>query len=261
MQNLENGTSQTTMRLPVVPTFALSRPAPASRPGGVLASLLFHAAIILLLAYPATQFLRVRDPGDNPYSLSGGGGGGGGGSEAVAYISLPAMRPPPPLEEPFVAPVETPPVPVAPEPAAEDSVDHSTLALVDSSAQSGDGPQGAPGPGSGGGTGGGNGPGDGPGTGPGSGPGNGGSGSAQPRWRQAIMPPEHTPRELRGQTITILFSIRADGRVERVEFSPEIRDRDFANKFRERLLAYVFIPARSAAGVPIAAEYPISFRF
>jgi len=159
-------------------------------------------------------------------------------------------------------PVETPQVPVVPEPVPVDTVDHSTVASVDSSAQAGNGTQGAPAPGSGGGTGGGNGPGDGPGTGPGSGSGNGGAGSAQPpRWRQMIMPPEHTPRELRGKTITISFSIRADGRVERVEFSPEIRDRDFANKFRDRLLAYVFIPARSAAGVPIAAEYPISYTF
>ena len=250
------------MRPPAVPTFALSRPARASRPGGALASLLFHAAIILLLAYPATQFLRVRDPGDNPYFTSGGGGGGGGGSDALAYISLPAFRPSPPVEEPFVTPVETPQVPVVPEPVPVDTVDHPTLASVDSSAQAGDNTQGVPGPGSGGGTGGGNGPGDGPGTGPGSGPGNGGAGSAKgPQIRQLILVPENPPRELRGQTITINFSIRANGRVEQVEFSPEIRNRDYANKFRESLLAFIFVPARSAAGVPIAAEYPISVTF
>jgi hypothetical protein len=250
------------MRPPAVPTFALSRPARASRPGGALASLLFHALIILLLAYPATQFVRLRDPGDNPYSGSGGGGGGGGGSDALAYISLPAFRPPPPVEEPIVTPVETPPVPVVPEPAPVDSVDPSTLASVDSSAQAGNGTQGAPAPGSGGGTGGGTGPGDGPGTGPGSGPGSGGMGSEQPpRLRQVILPPENAPHELRGKTITINFSIRANGRVEQVEFSPQIRNRDYANKFRERLLAYAFVPARSAAGVPIAAEYPIEFQF
>jgi len=246
------------MRPPAVPTFALSRPTRASRPGGALASLLFHILIILLLAYPATQFVKVRDPGDNPYSGSGGGGGGGGGSDALAYISLPAFRPPPPLEEPIVTPVETPQVPVVPEPVPADSVDPSTVSSVDSSAQAGSGVQGVPGPGSGGGTGGGTGPGDGPGTGPGSGPGNGGSGTEQPpRLRQLVLAPENKPRELRGQTITINFSIRANGRVEQVEFSPEIRNRDYANKFRERLLDYIFTPAKSAAGVPIAAEYTI----
>ncbi len=75
------------------------------------------------------------------------------------------------------------------------------------------------------------------------------------------MPPENPPRDLKGQTVTINFSIRADGRVERVEFDPEIRNRDFANKFRERLLSYVFTPARDAAGAAIAAEYPIRFTF
>jgi len=250
------------MRPPAVPTFALSRPTRASRPGGALASLLFHILIILLLAYPATQFVKVRDPGDNPYSGSGGGGGGGGGSDALAYISLPAFRPPPPLEEPIVTPVETPQVPVVPEPVPADSVDPSAVASVDSLAQSGTGKPGDQGPGSGTGTGGGNGPGTGPGSGPGSGAGDGGNGTAQPpRWRQVLLPPEHTPRELRGQTITINFSIRANGRVDRVEFSPEIRNRDFANKFREKLLSYLFIPARSAAGEPIAAEYPMAFTF
>jgi hypothetical protein len=250
------------MRPPAAPTFALSRPARASRPGGALASLLFHVAIILLLAYPATQFLKVRDPGDNPYSQSGGGGGGGGGSDALAYISLPATRPPPPVEEPFVTPVETPQVPVAPEPAPVDTVDHSTVAQVDSAAQAGDGLQGAPSPGSGGGTGGGNGPGDGPGTGPGSGPGNGGSGGATaPQIKQFILTPPDPPRGLKGQTITVTFSVRADGRVDHVEFQPEIQNRDYANKFRESLLGFRFVPALSAAGVPIAGEYPISVCF
>jgi hypothetical protein len=73
--------------------------------------------------------------------------------------------------------------------------------------------------------------------------------------------PENTPRELRDSTITINFSIRANGRVEKVEFSPEIRNRDYANKLRERLLAYIFVPAKNAAGVPIAAEYPITVKF
>lgn len=251
------------MKPPAVPTFALSRSTRASRPGGALASLLFHGAIILFLAYPATRFLEVRDPGNNPYAESGGGGGGGGGSESVAYISLPALKAPPAVQEPVVLPVETPEVPTSPEPVPvrDTVVQHSELAAADTG-HTGTGSPGLLSPGSGGGTGGGQGPGNGPGSGPGSGPGNGGMGTQQPPvLRQFILAPDNVPGDLKGKTITIHFSIRPDGRVEQVEFSPEIRNRDYAKKFRERLLAYIFVPARSAAGNPIAAEYPIEFAF
>jgi len=117
--------------------------------------------------------------------------------------------------------------------------------------------------GSGGGRGGGNGPGTGPGSGPGSGLGNGGGSGflREPSPKQLILPEEHAPRDLRGRTIRITFWIKADGNVERVEFTPEINNREYADKFRDRLLHYVFTPARSASGEAIAVQYPMEFTF
>lgn len=176
------------------------------------------------------------------------------------------------MEEAVAPPEDTPdvPVPPEPEPVRDTVAEQSEVAMADSQAAPRDSSAGAPGqaapgtgPGTGGGSGGGEGGGTGTGTGPGSGPGSGGQlGLAQPpRWRQTILPPENRPRDLRGKTITITFWIKADGRVERVEFDPEIRDRDYANKFRERLLAFVFVPARSASGAAVAARYPMEFTF
>jgi hypothetical protein len=75
------------------------------------------------------------------------------------------------------------------------------------------------------------------------------------------MTPENKPKELRGQTVRAMFWIRDDGRVDRVEFEPEIRNRDYANKLRERLLDYTFTPARSSSGAAIAVQYPIDITF
>jgi hypothetical protein len=161
-----------------------------------------------------------------------------------------------------VPPVETPEVPAVSDPVpVQDSVraDTQTVAMNEGA---------SPGTGTGSsGTGNGNGTGEGNGTGPGSGPGTGpGAGGGvslarPPYWTQAILPPENHPRELRGKTIEIMFWIKADGRVERVEFNPDIENRGFATKFRERLLDFVFSPARSATGAAIAVQYPISITF
>ena len=58
-----------------------------------------------------------------------------------------------------------------------------------------------------------------------------------------------------------MFWIKADGRVDRVEFTPEIRNREYANKLRERLLDFTFTPTRAASGVAIAVQYPIEITF
>jgi protein TonB len=226
-------------------------------------ALILHALVILAILWPATHFLTINDPGNPFLAPGGGGGGGGGGGESVAYISLPAFTPPPPAAEVVeVPPVETPEVPVVPEPApvqdtvrADTQVVAMTLGAAPGTGTGSTGTGSGVGPGTGGGTG--------SGTGPGSGPGGGGGVSLarNPYWTQAIMPPENPPRELRGKTISIRFSIKADGRVERVEFNPEIENRGFANKFRDRLLQYVFSPARSATGEPIAVLYSIDFSF
>lgn len=229
----------------------------------MVASLFLHALFIAAILWPATQFLAINDPGNPFLPPGGGGGGGGGGGESVAYISLPAFTPPPMAAEVVEVPeVETPEVPPVVEPVpVQDSIraDTQTVAMnVGATPGTGTGSTGT-----GNGTGTGDGTGNGPGSGPGTGPGAGGGVSLarNPYWTQAILPPENPPRELRGKTIEIMFWIKADGRVERVEFNPDIENRGFAAKFRERLLDFVFSPARSATGAAIAVQYPISITF
>jgi hypothetical protein len=159
-----------------------------------------------------------------------------------------------------VPPVETPVVPEVAEPAPVDSVVDSQVVALGSDSGAGKG-NGSSGQGSG--TGGTNGNGNGPGSGPGSGPGNGGTAgfAQQPRPKQLVITPENKPKELRGQTIRVMFWIQEDGRVERVEFDPEIRNREYANKLRERLLDDTLPPARSASGEAIAVQFPIDITF
>ena len=76
-----------------------------------------------------------------------------------------------------------------------------------------------------------------------------------------IIVPENRPRELRNQTVRAMFSIDTTGKVQQVFFTPDIQNRDYAEKLRETLLAYRFTPARSATGEAIAVQYPIDITF
>ena len=87
------------------------------------------------------------------------------------------------------------------------------------------------------------------------------------RRRRTIRPPElrglalpfgKPPKELRGKTITVLFSITTDGRVDHFETQPEITDRGFYKKFSEVVMGYRFKPARGPDGQPVAVVFPIS---
>ena len=227
-------------------------------------SVLLHTLLIAAILWPATHFLTTEDPGNPFLAPGGGGGGGGGGGETVAYISLPAFTPPPPVveEEVEVPPVETLEVPEVPEPEpVQDTVVVDTQVVATASGTSPG--AGTGGTGEGGGQGGQSGTGTGEGTGPGTGPGSGGgAGFGQPpKPKQMILPPEGIPRDLKRQTILIQFAVTAEGRVASVEFSPEIRNRDYASKFRERLLDFVFVPARAPGGDTVAAKFEIAFTF
>jgi hypothetical protein len=75
-----------------------------------------------------------------------------------------------------------------------------------------------------------------------------------PRPKQEILPPiDGVPKELRGQMITVTYTIASDGRIERVEITPDIRDKGFAKKFRERMEQYQFRPGLSPEGAPVAS--------
>ena len=50
-----------------------------------------------------------------------------------------------------------------------------------------------------------------------------------------------------------------DGRVERYEVEPPIKDREYAKKFDEVMRAFRFTPARAPNGARVAGPYSISF--
>ena len=232
---------------------------------GLVLSTAFHLTLIGLLWYGFANDILTGTAG--PGSGDGGGGGGGGGR--VHLLTLP---PPPPRREAVLveAPRPVPPPPVEIEapvlPVEVVVVDTPIVAVPDSvelAAAAGAG-GGAPGPGegpgSGGGSGGGRGGGVGPGTGAGVGPGTGGGGSLarNPEPRQLLLPPEVKDKKLRGQTYAVTFWVRADGRVDRIRVIPELPDREYARKFRERMEGYLFRPARSPTGAAVSGTIKIS---
>jgi len=250
---------------------ALWLPRPRREPAGFVTSILLHAAIVaLILGGVVGGSIRLSSPGDGSGGPAGGGGGGGG--NRVAYIDLPpvgapaaaaaaATEPVPPVVPPPVeeAPIETPvTVPVETTVAVATAPAEST---ADSSAGDGTGSGAGVGSGTGGGSGGGTGGGEGTGTGIGIGPGTGGDSTdiIPPQLRNWVPPTERPPRELRGQRITVTFWISADGRVERFETDPEIRDQDYREKFTEIVMKTRFRPARTRAGEAVPFVYPMTF--
>ncbi|HEU5155205.1 MAG TPA: hypothetical protein VFU03_10775 [Gemmatimonadales bacterium] len=222
----------------------------------MLVSLVLHVAVVLLILAPwGSELYRVLSAG-HP-ALNAGGGGGGGNREA--YISLPASAPrpsapeapvttAPPVVQPTPIPEPVQPVPVD-TPVTQASAGPANAVVGDSA--------GGTGPGAGGGTGGGIGPGTGTGTGPGAGGGVGGTGTG-PQQKRWVIPPENSPKELRGKAIRVTFWVDAAGKVQKVELDPEIRDRGYAKKFLEAMMNYEFRPARDPAGLPVAGKTEIT---
>jgi len=181
----------------------------------------------------------------------------------VAYITLPSIPAPAPAvaKEPAtpqarppkaVAAVKSEPAPVV-APAAEvmDTAASNVGAPASGSsvATTGPGPAGA-GP-AGGGTG--------QGSGADSGAGSGGGRARPPEPRDMAFPFDNPPKELRGVSLSVTFWVRVDGRVERYEVVPEIRDHDYAKKFDEVMRAFRFTPARAPDGSQVAGTTKISF--
>lgn len=233
---------------------------------GTALSLLLHLAIgILLLWRIQEDFARVLDAGNRGDGPRGGGGGGAG---RVAYITLPA----PAASAPKAVAVETPreepkPVPVTPTPTpppvvpppVQEQPPVTTTAPATSATPSPDSVAGR-GPGQGGGEGGGTGGGSGPGTGTGRGPGNGTGGgeggtgkAARPRYE--LIPPTDPPREFRGKTFKVTFSIDADGKVRKVTFEPELPKGKYASQLKETLEGNRFYPARGPDGSPVPGTW------
>lgn len=255
--------------------FPIELPRQHPSPYGWWASFGLHLALVLVFILGGPS-LFVTTRGAPSLFAGGGGGGAGGGNGQIRYVTLA----PPPPPQPAQPPQNTPPVqapreipPPEPEPEEEVPVEEEMVAQVDTAAVAdpdtlvavlalgeglGEGEEGL-GPGSGGGAGGGDGGGVGTGLGSGSGPGAGGGGglARDPEPRQIILPPEVKDKSLRGTYVDVVFYVRPDGRVRRVEIDPEPRDRKYAREFRRRMEGFLFRPARSADGSPVAGVFPI----
>jgi len=247
------------MRPPVPPTLELRLP--RQRAGGPLVlTLLLHVLLIGLLVTSIGRSLeRALAAGRSAATR----GGGGGREHGVAYISLPAApaAAPTPVRERH-APVVTHPVPpvvtprVLPPPAPAETASAPSAAAAGPSTSSGT-------QGSGEGTGGGTGTGAGPGVGPGVGEGTGGEmgRGSSPEPRQLVLPPADYPKDMRGRQVEVTFYVTADGRVDRIDVAPEIRDGGFARRFAEAMRNYRFRPARSAGGAPVPGTTTVTVFF
>src|SRR5262249_50658789 len=120
----------------------------------------------------------------------------------------------------------------------------------------GDGTTGGPGQGPG--SGGGSGTGTGTGTGSDAGPGSGGSASDIFGPTPLLVPtvPAGAPSEDKRKH-EVLFWIRADGRVTRIEVSPPIRDSGYRRVFMDTMREFRFAPAKTRDGRPIDYVYSI----
>ena len=87
-----------------------------------------------------------------------------------------------------------------------------------------------------------------------------GRGSA-PEPRQLVLPPADYPKDMRGRQVEVTFYVTADGRVDRIDVAPEIRDGGFARRFAEAMRNYRFRPARSAGGAPVPGTTTVTVFF
>lgn len=242
-------------------------PMPRRRAAGFWVSVAVHAAIVAVLWLKRDALIATPVAGDPEFGReSGGGGGGGGGGQVTTYIiALPPVSPPAAVPT-TVPPVITPPkvdvVPVQPAPVPPPVAVADTHALATAANPDGAGASAGAGTGAGSGSGGGEGGGIGTGTGAGSGGGSGGQGGGiRPPTLRGLIPPlgDRPPKELRGKTVKVLFSIAADGHVIRFETDPEISDAKYAKGFSEKMMGFRFTPARTMSGEAVASVMSIEF--
>lgn len=243
-----------------------------NRRRGAIVAIASHLLILFLLVFrfhrEITEALTEGAGGPGP---AGGGGGGRGGSvvipERIQRMQMPAAPKPPstPSVLPPLVPVpevkkpeETKKVetPAAETPAAPAATE-SAVAAATPAPGAGAGTGSDPGPGNGPGTGGGTGSGTGTGTGSATGPGTGGGNASiyPPRPRALFVPPNGTPRRLRGKTIIIELDVDETGKVLAAEFSPRSGDGGYDEQFLASLREQRFRPAVRPDGQPVRFMY------
>jgi protein TonB len=250
-----------------VPTIVFERRQDRTAWRWLTGSALAHAVIVFALVFdwsgpPALP--EIRTPGgEGPV-----GGGGGGGGTYVTDVVLMAWDPPA-REEPEEQPVEEPedfeiPLPQVVEVHIEmPRFEIPRVTRTDLGAQilgRGHGIGGGPGAGSG--SGGGIGSGQGTGVGSATGPGTGGDGGEifPPTPRYVALPLDpNRPRSVKGRDFHARFLVSKDGRVERVDVIPEIRDGDYRRKVIAMLLTWSFAPAVMRDGTPVQSEVVVPF--
>ena len=250
-----------------------------NRKQAVTVAIAVHLLIVFLLVFRfRTEITEALTEGAGGPGAAGGGGGGRGGSPVIPErIQQYQLRPPPPPAKstpsvlPPIAPVpevkkpEVPPPKVEPPPVASPKAPDAPATP---------GPASAPAPGAGDGAGAGkdNGAGNGPGTGGGTGTGVGsGTGSAigpgtgggnaftyPPSPRAMFVPPQGTPRKLKGKTIVIELEIDELGKVVSAEFSPRSGDGGYDDQLLASLREQRFRPAtRGGVAVKFTYRYEI----
>jgi protein TonB len=251
-----------------------------NRKQAVTVAVAAHLLIVFLLVFRfRTEITDALTEGAGGPGAAGGGGGGRGGSQVIPErIQQYQLRPPPPpakstpsrlppitpvpeVKKPEVPPpkVETPPpvtqpkapeAPPTPGPASAPAPGTGEGAGAGKDAGAGNGP----------GTGGGTGSGVGTGTGSAVGPGTGGGNAFTypPSPRAMFVPPQGTPRKLKGKTIVIELEIDELGKVVNAEFSPRSGDGGYDDQLLASLREQRFRPAtRGGVAVKFTYRYEI----
>ena len=233
-----------------------------NRVGGFLASLLFHALIVLFILGPLFihDVLEARAEGAGGRGPRGGGGGGKNGQgglvkERVQFIQVKPPPPPPPVRLPIPVPppVVKPPEPEVPKPdppKAEPQPEAPKDASIATGVGGGSGRDGTAGngPGTGGGAGSGTGPGRGSGTGSGTG---GGEGRIYPPSVTALaILPLPVPSKVKPYKLTACFEVDERGNAKLVSWN-QSRDSDYNKKVKAMLDEVRFKPAVKSDGTPV----------
>ncbi|MES3032694.1 MAG: TonB family protein [Gemmatimonadota bacterium] len=248
-----------------------------NRKRGAVVAILAHLFVVFLLVFRfRTEITAALTDGAGGPGAAGGGGGGRGGSpvipERIQQYQLSAPPPPaasPPSVLPPIVPVPevkkpvvTPPPEVKPTPvtsptATEAPVTPGPVSPPAPGAGAGAGAGTDAGPGTGPGTGGGTGSGIGTGTGSAIGPGTGGGNATifPPTPRALFVPPNGTPRRLRGKTIVIELEVDETGKVLTAEFTPRSGDGGYDDQLLASLREQRFRPAVRANGTPVKFTY------
>ncbi len=223
-------------------------------------SVALHGAAVVLIIVAGTAVGAYAGEGYGPGPI---GGGGGGGNDNVQYIELPPMPAAASASrEEAEAPDQT--AVALPDPSIEEADQEVVLetvaprrvVIVEEGAGQGTGE----GEGTGTGSGGGVGSGRGTGVGRYEGPGTGGGGVAYaPEPRAVLYPFEEAPPSVKGREFTLHFWVNRRGAMTKVEIEPKLEDSAFRRALLQRLRQWVFYPARTVEGRPVAGEFMASY--